>query len=243
MTGNAKKLLIVAARGWYIILLLAIVTKTTQAQQPQAAISTQPQALNYVGVYDLRRIAPSLTGAGVKFAVVSRSNTYIDGEPQNDYRPNLEHICFAGKRFAFHEAAEPTPGTSLHSTAICSILFGEDPNAFNNRVGQFFYQGVAPQGTADIYEFWNFLANNVFTSTPPDADIVTASIGSPFEDWWARGIQSMAEQHGLIVVAGIGNGTNAHDTVLYPGAGANVIGVGVVDSVNAGDPAIKLAQF
>jgi hypothetical protein len=243
MTGGAKKLPIVAAKGWWcIILLLAAVTTTSQAQQPQAA-TTQPQALNYVGVYDLRQIAPNLTGAGVKFAVVSRSNTYIDGEPQNDYRPNLEHICFSGKRFTFHEANEPAPGISLHSTAICSILFGEDPNAFNSRVGQFFYQGVAPQGTADIYEFWHFLANNVFTSTPPDADIVTASIGSPFEDWWARGIQSMAEQHGLIVVAGIGNGTNAHDTVLYPGAGTNVIGVGVVDSVNTGDLATNLAQF
>ncbi len=122
-------------------------------------------------------------------------------------------------------------------------MFGEDPDAFNKRVGQFSYEGVVPQSKADIYEFWNFLANNVFTNLPPEADVVTASIGSPFEDWWTRGIQSMAEQYGLIVVAGIGNGTNAHDTVLYPGAGANVIGVGVVDSVNAGDPAIKLAQF
>jgi hypothetical protein len=241
MTGSAKKLLVVAARGWLCILLSAAITPPAQAQEP--AVPTQPQALKYVGVYDLRQIAPNLTGAGVKFAVVSRSDTYIEGEPQNDYRPNLEHICFAGKQFTFHDAAEPAPSISLHSTAICSILFGEDPNAFNNQIGQFFYQGVAPQGMAGIYEFWHFLANNVFTSTPPDADIVTASIGSPFEDWWTRGIQSMAEQHGLIVVAGIGNGINAHDTVLYPAAGANVIGVGVVDSVNVSDPAVKLAQF
>jgi hypothetical protein len=245
MTGSARKLLVVAARGWWciILLLLAAVTTSAQAEGPQAGIPTQPQGLNYVGVYDLCRIVPNLTGAGVKFAVVSRSDTYVNGEPQNDYRPSLKHICFADKRFTFHEVPEPVPEVSLHSTAICSILFGEDPDAFNKQAGQFFYRGAAPQGKADIYEFWNFLVNNVFTGLPPDADVVTASIGSPFEDWWTRGIQSMAGQHGLIVVAGVGNGTNAHDTVLYPGAGANVIGVGVVDSVNAADPAIKLAQF
>ena len=78
---------------------------------------------------------------------------------------------------------------------------------------------------------------------PPDADIVTASIGSPLEDWWTRGIESMAEHHGLIVVTGIGNGLNANDPLLYPAAGANVIGVGVIDSVNVEDPVINLTNF
>jgi len=242
MTGSVRKLLAVAARWWCILLLVAMAT-AAQAQGPQAETPTHPQGLNYVGAYDLRRIVPSLTGAGVKFAVVSRSITYVDGEPQNDYRPSLEHACFADRQFVFHDAAEPAPDTSPHSTAICSILLGEDPNAFNERVGRFFYQGAAPQSTADVYEFWHFLINNVFTNLPPEADVVTASIGSPFEDWWTRGIQSMVEQHGLIVVAGIGNGSDAHDTVLYPGAGANVIGVGVVNSVNTNDPAVKLARF
>jgi len=242
MTGSVRKLLAVAARWWCILLLVAMAT-AAQAQGPQTETPTHPQGLNCVGAYDLRRIVPSLTGAGVKFAVVSRSITYVDGEPQNDYRPSLEHACFADRQFVFHDAAEPAPDTSPHSTAICSILLGEDPNAFNERVGRFFYQGAAPQSTADVYEFWHFLINNVFTNLPPEADVVTASIGSPFEDWWTRGIQSMAEQHGLIVVAGIGNGSDAHDTVLYPGAGANVIGVGVVNSVNTNDPAVKLARF
>jgi len=53
----------------------------------------------------------------------------------------------------------------------------------------------------------------------------------------------LAEHYGLIVVAAIGNGTDAHDPVLYPGAGANVIGVGVVDSVNTDDIATNLAHF
>ena len=53
----------------------------------------------------------------------------------------------------------------------------------------------------------------------------------------------MVEQYGLIVVAGIGNGSHVHDSLLYPGAGANVIGVGVIDSVKTENLSTNLAQF
>jgi hypothetical protein len=203
----------------------------------------QPQGLSFSGIYALRQLDPNLTGTGIKFAVICRSNTYIDGEPQNDYRPSIEHSCFKDKHLNFRDQAEPAADTSPHSTAICSILLGEDPNAFNPQLGQFHYQGVAPQAQADNYEFWYFLTNNIFPHSPPDADIVTASFGTQFEDWWTRGIESIAEQDGLIVVAGIGNGSNAYDPLLYPGAGANAIGVGVVNSVNTDNLAAKLANF
>ncbi|GAF75389.1 unnamed protein product, partial [marine sediment metagenome] len=88
-----------------------------------------------------------------------------------------------------------------------------------------------------------FLSNNIFSGSAPDADIVTASFGNQFEDWWTRGIESMAERYGLIVVAGIGNGSHVYDSLLYPGAGANVIGVGVVDSVKTENLSTNLAQF
>jgi hypothetical protein len=203
----------------------------------------QPQGLNFSGIYALRQLDPNLTGAGIKFAVICRSNTYIDGEPQNDYRPGIEHICFKDKQLKFRDQAEPAAGTSPHSTAICSILLGEDSNASNPHLGQFHYQGAAPQAQADNYEFWYFLTNNIFPHSPPDADIVTTSFGTQFEDWWTRGIESMAEHDGIIVVAGIGNGSNAYDPLLYPGAGANVIGVGVVNSVNTENLATRLAHF
>jgi hypothetical protein len=203
----------------------------------------QPQGLNVSGIYAIRQLDPNLTGAGIKFAVICRSNTYIDGEPQNDYRPGIEHSCFKDKQLNFNNQDEPAAGTSLHSTAICSILLGEDPNASNPQLGRFHYQGVAPQAQADNYEFWYFLTNNIFPHSPPDADIVTASFGTQFEDWWTKGIESMAEHDGLIVVAGIGNGSKVYDPLLYPGAGSNIIGVGVVNSVNAENLADKLAHF
>ncbi|GAI43174.1 unnamed protein product, partial [marine sediment metagenome] len=84
---------------------------------------------------------------------------------------------------------------------------------------------------------------NVFTGSPPDADVIVAGFGSQSQDWWTRGIESMIEQSGLIFVAGIGNGYEVYDPPLYPAAGTNVIGVGVVDSVNSNDMAINLAHF
>lgn len=203
----------------------------------------QPQGLNHVGVYALRRIEPALTGSGVRFAVICRSITYLNGEPQNDYRPSVAHECFRAEQLTFHDLGQLPAGVSLHSTAICSILLGEDPDAFNLHLGPFHYQGVAPASKADIYEFWYFLINNVFPHVPPEVDVVTASMGSQFEHSWTRGIESLAEDYGLLVVAGIGNGSSASDPPLYPGAGPNVIGVGVVNSVNTENPATNLAHF
>ena len=204
----------------------------------------QPQGLNYAGIYALRQIDPNLTGAGVKFAVIARSITYTDGQPQNDYQPNINHNCFKPAHFTlYNQSANGGTGISPHATAICSILFGEDSAAFNPDLGQFYYQGVAPAANAGVYEFWSFLTNNVFPQSPPDANIVSASIGTQFEDWWTRGIESLAEHYGLIVVAGIGNGYNAYDPPLYPGAAPNVIGVGVVNSVNSGNLGTTLANF
>jgi hypothetical protein len=232
--------------GLYLVACLVAILPNSaiaEAQEQQKDKILQPQGLNYAGIFALRQIDTNLTGSGVKFGVICRSITYNDSEPQNDYRPNTEHNCIADNQFAFHDQGEPTAGISPHSTAICSILFGEDLNASRPQLGQFHYQGAAPDAKADIYEFWHFLIDNVFPHSPPDADILTADIGNQFEDWWTRGIESLAERYGLIVVAGIGNGSDTHDPPLYPAAGANVIGVGVVDSVNTENPATTLSQF
>ena len=207
---------------------------------------SQPQGLNHAGIYQLRQIDPNLTGLGVKFAVVSRSITYIDGKPQNDYQPQANHNCFKNTNFVFHDfqsAEGAEAGVSAHSTAVCSILFGQDPNAYNEQIGGFSYEAAAPQAQADVYEFWHFLIDRVFTGKPPDANIITADVGYQFEDWWTRGIEAMAQRYGKTIVVGIGNGSNSFDPPLYPGAGANVIGVGVVQSLNTGDPAEGLSHF
>ncbi|MFH1719869.1 MAG: S8 family serine peptidase, partial [Planctomycetota bacterium] len=213
------------------------------ADDLQAEDILQPQGLRHTGVYTLQQMDPELTGAGVKFAIVSRSFTYVNDEPQNDYRPNIDHRCFRNAQLTFHDQGNLPAGVSPHSTSICSILLGEDSAAYHPEIGQFYYQGAAPQAQAGIYEFWYFLSNDVFNHTPPDADIISVGIGSPFEDWWTRGIESLVEHYGVTVVAGIGNGADSRHPVLYPGAAANVIGVGVVDSVNTQDPATKLANF
>lgn len=236
-----------ALSGKKLLVLCLMASMVAVQPLPIAAAQTnktlQPQGLNRAGIYELRKSDPNLTGAGVKFAVICRSITYIDGEPQNDYRPNTEHRCFKENQLTFNDKAKLPPTTSPHATATCSILLGEDSNAYNPNLGRFHYQGVAPKAKADAYEFWHFLTNNIFPYSPPEADIITASFGTQSEDWWTRGIESMVERHGLIVVAGIGNGSKVYDPLLYPGAGSNVIGVGVIDSVKTENLAVALANF
>jgi hypothetical protein len=241
MTRSTKKAVWLCVKAYVLALFVCAAAIAADDQVPEKVL--QPQGLDYAGIYALRQADPSLTGAGVRFAVVCRSITYINGEPQNDYQPDVKHQCFRQGQLNFYDQNDLPTGISPHSTAVCSILFGEDPNAFNQRLGRFYYQGAAPKADADVYEFWHFLINNVFLGLPPNADILTADTGSQFEDWWTRGIESMTEQYGLVVVAGIGNGYTAYDPPLYPAAGANAIGVGVVDSVNAESLATRLSKF
>jgi hypothetical protein len=234
--------------GFFALLLAIIGPGAVFAQDVNspAELILQPQALEVTGIYELKSIDQTLTGAGVRYAVICRSFTYIDGMPQNDYRPDASHNCFLSSQFTFYQNNKPW-GVSPHSTAICSILFGEDGSACNSRTGPFYYLGVVPRAKVDIYEFWYFLKNNVYYHIPPDADIITASFGQQSKKWWTQGLESLAEQYGLIIVAGIGNGTNpntsVNDPVLYPAAGSNAIGVGVVDSVNTEDLLKQLANF
>ncbi len=213
------------------------------SEYPESQKQLQPQALNAVGVYELRRMDPNLTGKGVNLALISRSFTYVDDKPQNDYRPNTEHRCLQGSQISFYDAHNLPAGISPHSTSVCSVLLGKDPNAFNSQLGNIYYQGAVPDAKLDVYEFRHFLINNVFGQSPPEADIVIACIGSQFEDWWTRGIESLAQQYGITIIAGIGNGLNVYDPPLYPAASANVIGVGVVDSVNSQKLETNLKNF
>jgi hypothetical protein len=166
---------------------LGLLLSSIAAAEQSSVGDFQPQSLSYAGIYQLKQSDLNLTGAGVKFALVSRSITYLNGEPQNDYRPASDHNCFKYTQYIFHDQQSQPAGISAHSTAVCSILFGSDPNAYNEQIGGFRYDGIATDAQANVYEFWNFLINNVFPCSAPDANVITADIGYQFEDWWTRG--------------------------------------------------------
>jgi len=238
MTLDAKKTLITA-----LIAALHALPALAAESAPLPSDHLQPAALARAGIYDLRRLEPQLTGAGIRCAVICRSITYIDNQPQNDYRPDAIHRCLAAARLTFHEQITPPAGISPHATAVCSILFGRDPDAFDPTLGRFIYEGLIPDADAHIYEFTHFVATKVFSASPPPAEVLSISLGTEFETDWTRGIEALVERYGTIVVASIGNGLEAYDPALYPAAGANVIGVGVVDSVDANNLAVALANF
>lgn len=230
---------ILISRLWVVVLLAGSVA----AGATDSGLALQPQALDWVGVYSLRQVDPNLTGAGVKVGVVCRSLTYVNDTPQNDYQPNTRHTCFRNAQIQFHDSGTLTPRESAHSTAVCSILFGGDPAGITPQLSPFLYEGVVPAAEGHVFELCHFLKTNVHPQQAPQVDLATASFGQELEDWWTRGIESMIENQGMVFVASIGNGSNASEPPFYPGAGANSIGVGVVSSVSALDPATKLSHF
>jgi hypothetical protein len=202
-----------------------------------AAVAVQPAALEIAGVYGIGDIDPNLTGRGVDMGLVCRSETYNDLSPQNDYRPDISHNSFRDIRIKFHDDEPESAGTSAHSTAIASILVGLDPNASLPNLGGFSYEGACPGARLEIYEFRHFLADYVFSGNWPGIDLLSISLGWISEDWWTRGIDKMAEDFGIMIIAAIGNGTEAYDLPLYPAAGSNVLAVGVTDSAG------KISEF
>ena len=226
-----------------VLVLMALCTGATAGDSETDQLPLQPAALDYTGIYSLRESDSDLAGSGVTIAAVCRSLTYLDGTPLNDYRLNMLHQCFSDSDVGFVDGLGPDPGISEHSTAIGAILVGRDPNGYHPQLDRFRYEGAVPQAQLDVYEFWRFVVNHVFGAKPLEADILTLSVGSAFDDWWTRGINQMAGAKGLIVVASIGNGSDVFDPPLYPGAGANVIGVGVVDSLETGELSKSLSEF
>lgn len=197
------------------------------------AAGVQPGALDVAGVYKVRSIDPNLTGIGVDIGLVCRSDTYVGSKPQNDYRPDISHNSFNDVKIKFYDSGTGNTSVSGHSTAVVSILAGLDPNAYLSPLGNFTYEGACPDVRLGIYEFRHFLEEFVFPGGWPQVDLLTMSFGWASEDWWTRGIDRMAEQFGLLVIAAIGNGKDSYDLPLYPAAGSNVLAVGVVDSTDS----------
>jgi len=229
--------------AFHIVLGYLVWTAAWASAAGADTVAVQPRALEGVNITQLKANESELTGSGVKLAVICRSLTYLQGVPQNDYKPAVEHNCFEEGRFNFYHNTHSEVGVSAHSTACCSILFGSDANAYHPQLGAFRYSGIVPGADVEVFEFWYFLAQHVFTQDAPPVDVISASFGSPAPSWWTRGIQALAEKTSAVVVSSIGNGTGASESVLFPGASANVIGVGVVSSVNSPDLSERLTQF
>lgn len=197
--------------------------------------SPQPQALDEAGIFALQAADPNLFGQSVRIDAISRSQTYQAGLPMDDYLLNTAHNCFIGRSVEYSDPYSASIDPSNHSTAIGAILVGLDPAASSDSLGRFLYQGVLPDARLQVHEFWRFIRDHIYGSRPLDTDLVTLSAGIPYEDWWTRGFDRLADQTGLTIIAAAGNGSSVFDPVLYPAAGANCLAVGVLASASGTD--------
>ena len=151
-------------------------------------------------------------------------------------------LCGSGVYFP--DGSEGLYGLSAHATAVGGILLGYDPVAGNPQNGGFFYKGVCPEASVQVYEFWRFVSLTVFGGKEFPADILTFSLGDPAPAWWTRGIERLSDETGVLVVASAGNGSKkTNEAILYPAAGANVLAVGVLDAQYDADGRASLKHF
>lgn len=209
----------------------------------QDTVNLQPAALKSIGLREVMELDPNLTGFGVHIAAVCRSMTYENGVSQGDYRFSTDHSALLGANVIFEDGSVGNNGVSSHATAIGGLLLGFDSYGFNPDDGSFMYRGACPDATVEVFEFMRFVGLYVFYGRPFNADIVTLSLGGILPEWWTRGIERMAAEKGVVVFAAAGNGKRVYDPVLYPAAGANVIAVGVVNSVTGPDNRKSLGLF
>ncbi len=224
-------------RGWLLAVCLGIVSVAAAD-----FLQLQPAALEYTGTRNLTAADPNLTGEGVLIAAVCRSMTYVNNRPQNDYRFNMNHDCLYQGDVAFEDGSDGRFSISSHATAVAGMLIGQKDNAEHPDFGTFNYRGVCPKASVDVYEFRRFETLYLFDKKPFEADIITLSLGEAYEDWWTRALDNLAVDKDRIVVASIGNGAGTYD-LLYPGAGANAIGVGVIDAVVDENGQVSLREF
>jgi hypothetical protein len=205
--------------------------------------SVEPRMLDVVGLSSVLKQYPDLTGKSVKMGVISRCFDYSEDGETHNFSPDLSHKSLLNSRITLEDDPNYEFAVSPHATVVCSLLFGLDPNAQSDELGRFDFRGLIPDANAQVFEFRHFVREYVFSGNAADVDLISMSLGSQFEDWWTRGISRLAGQYDIPVIAGIGNGLNSSDPVLFPAAGANVTAVGVVDCVNAPDLSARLASF
>jgi hypothetical protein len=204
----------------------------------------EPGALEFASIYSLWRREPNLTGHGVNIAAVCASQSYVNLRPQNDYRFNMNHNSLYDADVRFTDGTDGRLGTSSHATAIAGILLGLDDAGRTEKGGDFYYRGTCPDATVTVHEFWRFVMHHLYGHREFEADLVTLSLGEMFETWWTRAIERLAAQKDTLIISSIGNGADVlTPTPLYPGAGSNVLGVGVVDSVYDSEGNADLRQF
>jgi len=227
-----------------VFLCVAIFAGLTAIAFADNTLPMEPAALDFTNTRSLWKTDPNLTGKGIFIGVICRSITYINDKPQNDYRFNMDHNSMYDADVLFADGTDGRFGISEHASSIAGVLLGLDENATHPDIGTFKYQGACPDASVNVYEFEQFSILHLLGKRPIKENIILLSLGDIFEDWWTRALEQAAAEKDFLVVASIGNGTNAYTPKpLYPGAGSNVLGVGVVDAVTDTDGNISLQSF
>jgi len=196
-------------------LILAAVLGITVAGPAQGSVDPRQWPLDSAH-FDASRIWPLSTGAGVTVAVVDSGVAATDPDLTGRLEPGAD---FTGT------AAGGTVDTSpdSHGTSIASLIAG------SGRAG---VSGLAPQATIlpirvtdDTEVTPTALAEGITYAIDHHAQVINISMGMPVDDPQVRAAVEYAVQHGIVVVAAVGNDGTSGNAPQYPAALPGVLAV------------------
>ncbi|MFC1782744.1 S8 family serine peptidase [Planctomycetota bacterium] len=214
-----------------LIWLLAAMTGPPVAAQKLP----QPACLGPIGVRDLVKLNPQLTGATVLIGMVELCQPTTADDPGFAFLPDFSHPAFnreGAPELYFYENPHRPARTSAHASMIAGILTGNDQNGKCEDLGPFYYLGAVPQAGLNVYETNWFLYHCALRvkAKPVKEDVLSISWGADANDGitmlWQNGIDALVVRDSCIIVAGCGNGQGEISSINKPSWGYNVISVG-----------------
>ena len=157
-----------------------------------------------------------LTGKGVRVGVIDSGISSATLDIPMSRIEKGKNLSTASGIFA-----SPTVDTEGHGTFVSGIIGASKGNGIS-------IAGVAPEVTLIPVKTLSREAEAIYACVDEyHCDVINMSMGGPADTQELREAVQYANEHGVIIVASIGNEGNAQ--VNYPAAYADVIGVGAVD--------------
>jgi hypothetical protein len=220
----------------------------------------QPVCLEPIGVRELAEAQPELSGAAVRVGLIELSQEGASAQRGQAFVPNLHHYSLEGvnlRGLFYYQNPHRPAQYSAHASMIAGILVGDDAQANYQEMGSFRYLGIVPQAELGVYETNWFIYKCILSPSPEpvEDDVLTISWGTTARDAitmaWQRGIDTLPERYGCVIVAGCGNGREKSSTINKPSWGYNVISVGTARNMGnfadclryVGPPVQKYSSF
>ncbi|MFE4638389.1 type VII secretion-associated serine protease mycosin [Streptomyces sp. NPDC056773] len=162
------------------------------------------------------------TGKGVTVALIDTGVGRL---------PELEGQVLPGKDYATSYDGDERTDSDRHGTTMAALIAGTGKHpsgdgAFGLAPGVKILPIRVPQGVSDSDPLWT---EAIRYAADSDAKIINISMATSVEDPGRLDAVKYALSKGKLIFAGVGNGGDSGNRVMYPAATPGVVGVSAID--------------